>query len=120
MAESASAGTLFDVLWDAIADVMGNAATATLLRRASRRVCARDNTSRLDLGALVIAREGLEYQYQLPPSWSDPRLHHDAVCALVVELQPLLTELTGHVVLRRLAMHRGLRECGLPNFEEDA
>lgn len=105
-------GTVFGALWEAMVDVMGSATTATLLRRAAKRGVAR-HAARLDLAALIIARDGLEYGYRLPPSWHDGQLRQEAVCTLLSELQPLLIELTGRVVLRRLAEIPELRACGV-------
>src|ERR1051325_7380679 len=61
-----SIAALFTLVWDALADVLGTAATATLLRRAARRAAPRC----LELGELAIAREKLEYRYTLPPEWA--------------------------------------------------
>lgn len=115
-AATSASPTLFDVLWDAIADVMGTATTATLLRRAAKRGGARD-AGRLELAALDISRDGLVYRYQLPASWADPGVLRDAVCLLLVELRPLLAELTGSVVVRRLDDMPELKVCG-PSLTE--
>ena len=112
-----SPARVFGVLWDAMADVMGSATTATLLRRAARRG-ARD-PARAALGSLVIVRDGFAYRYEIPSTWlaSDGPL--DDVCALMRELQPLLVELTGPVVLRRLGEIPELLACGLTPMSED-
>ena len=96
----ASAADLFALLWKELADILGTAAAATLLRRAAQRArpCAPE------LAALSIARQGLEYRYTLPSSWtsrvSDPS---GALVVLARELWPLLMDLTGLVVVQRLA-----------------
>lgn len=103
---------MFDILWEAMADVMGGATTATLLRRAARRGAARAP----ELLSLAIVREGFEYAYQVPASWRelpDAGMANQPVCVLIHELLPLLIELTGPVVLRRLAAIPALHPCGL-------
>lgn len=107
---------MFRVLWDAMADVMGTATTATLLRRAARRGAARD-PARSDLADLVIRRDGFGYHYELPAPWDQAPL--EPVRALVLELRPLLVELTGPVVLRRLVALPELLECGLTPIAEE-
>jgi hypothetical protein len=112
-----SVAALFTVLWEALADVLGTAATATLLRRAALRA-ARHSP---ELAALVISRAKLEYRYALPPAWADGSERATlALRALVAELRPLLEELTGMVVVRRLERIRELRERGIvsPRSEE--
>jgi hypothetical protein len=109
---------VFGALWDAMADVMGSATTATLLRRAARRGVVR-HPDRGDLAALEITREGFEYRYRLPPSWSEAGPPATCVCPLVLELRPLLVELTGPVVLRRLVEIPELVECGLTPLSEE-
>src|SRR5688572_27423237 len=51
----ATAAELFGLLWDTMADVLGTAATATLLRRALKRAGARS----ADLGGVAIDRDDL-------------------------------------------------------------
>ncbi len=53
---------LFTILWDALADLLGTAATATLLKGAARRAAARSP----ELAGLVIKRDGLIYRYTCP------------------------------------------------------
>jgi hypothetical protein len=111
-----SSADLFTMLWDALADLLGTAAAATLLRRAARRAEPRNP----ELGELAIVREKLEYRYTVPPTWKDRTggtqraLHH-----LVDELLPLLVELTGPVVVRHLAQIPELRERGLVPPQEE-
>jgi hypothetical protein len=106
----------FRVLWDAMADVMGPATTATLLRRAARRGAARD-PGRADLAELVIRRDGFGYRYEIPALWHEGPL--EPMRALVLELRPLLVELTGPVVLRRLVEFPELLDCGLTPISEE-
>jgi hypothetical protein len=105
-----SAGDLFTVLWEALSDVLGTAAAATLLRRAAQRTAPRWP----EVGALSIRREELEYCYTVPPAWK----HHtqeppQALCELARELCVLLVDLTGSVVVNRLAQIPELRDRGI-------
>jgi hypothetical protein len=111
-----TAAALFKLLWDALADLLGTAATATLVRRATRRAAPHDP----ELAGLAIVRESLEYRYALPSTWHDgTAVAHRALHHLVEELLPLLVELTGPVVVRHLAQIPELRERGiLPPQEE--
>jgi hypothetical protein len=98
--EGTTPAGLFALLWDTLADVLGTAAAATLLRRAARRASAHGPV----LNGVVIAREGLTYGYRLPEAWEreDSAKALSALDALVQELRPLLVELTGPVLVRRL------------------
>lgn len=113
-----TAAAALEVLWNALADVLGSAATATLLRRAVTRG-ARRKPALLDV---AITREKLEYRYATPTSWSmasDEAM--ESFRLLVRELRPLLAELTGEVVLRRLHAVTELRQCGLfPDGPQDS
>jgi hypothetical protein len=103
-------GDLFAILWHALADVLGTAAAAALLRRAAQRAQA----STPELGELVITRGALEYQHELPPSWRDATLEpRPALRALVRELWPLLVDLTGSIVVQRLARIPELQAAGI-------
>jgi len=110
-----SAAVLFTILWEALTDVLGTAATATLLRRAARRAAPRCP----ELAELAIARESLEYGYTLPAAWKDPAEGTPpALRALVTELRPILIELTGQVVMRHLEQLPELREFLTPQEKE--
>ncbi|HET9298978.1 MAG TPA: hypothetical protein VFO11_03475 [Candidatus Polarisedimenticolaceae bacterium] len=115
---SLPACTLFTVLWDALADILGTAAAATLVRRAAQRAVPRWP----ELGALSITRESLEYRYRVPPAWKDPSPDPPlALCELARELWALLVELTGSVVVNRLAQIPVLRDQGIvPRQEEQS
>jgi hypothetical protein len=114
---TSSPTALFTLLWEALVDLLGSAATAALLRRAARRAMARAP----ELGELVIVREDLDYRYTLPHAWGDAATGETqhGLRHLMAELVPLLVELTGHVVLGHLAQIPELRECGfVPTREE--
>ncbi|MEO8185476.1 MAG: hypothetical protein ABI895_42245 [Deltaproteobacteria bacterium] len=105
-----SAAELFGILWRGLADILGTAAAAALLRRAAQRALPRWP----ELAALCILRERLEYRYTLPSNWKSPvpKLP-GALSALARELWPLLIDLTGSVVVQRLAQIPELREQGI-------
>lgn len=107
---------LFELLWGTLVDAIGPTATAALLQRSSKRAAARHAPA----GDLIITREQFVYGYKVPPSWTaDPAVGLDALRALSAELCPLLSELTGPVVVRRLAGVRDLARCGvLPEAEQ--
>jgi hypothetical protein len=105
-----SAGDLFTILWSALADVVGTAAAATLLRRAAQRALPHWP----ELVGLAITRERLEYRYSLPLSWRDPSAAPPrALCELARELCALLVDLTGPVIVNRLAQIHELRSRGV-------
>jgi hypothetical protein len=111
-----SAADLFAILWLGLADILGTAAAATLLRRA----CQRAVLAYPELAELVITRENLEYCYVVPAAWNAskaPSLR--PLCALARELWPFLIDLTGSVVVNRLAQIPTLRDRGIiPKPEE--
>ncbi len=107
---------LFTMLWDALSDVLGTAATATLLKRAARRAAARNP----ELAELTIERQGLSYGYTCPAGWSGAsRGNPPALRDLIGELRPLLIEMTGQVVIRHLEQIVELRERGLLAPQEE-
>lgn len=102
---------LFELLWRTVADVLGTAATATLIRRAARRAARRFP----ELSELSTTRDGREYRYTLPAGWATGGDAADAALReLVRELCALLVELTGPVVVQRLATEPALRALGIP------
>jgi hypothetical protein len=111
-----SAADLFQRLWDELAELVGTAATAALVRRAVKRAAAR----RPELAAFDLRREGLGYAWVLPEAWRDPE-RRDAVEQLRrlvhEELHPLFRELTGSVIARRLAQAPELVEAGIAGEE---
>jgi len=115
--DESSAAELFDLLWESLADVLGTAATATLLRRAIKR--AASHTSWSD--PVIVARKSLDYEYRLPETWRQPD-NEEALGALRVvaaELRVLLVELTGPVVVRRLERLAPFRKLGI-DFSDEA
>ena len=104
------AAEMFALLWSTLADVIGPTATAALMQRSVKRAAA----AQPELRQLVITREQFDYIYTLPKSWARPAVDSRAALAPVVkELWPLLSELTGTVVVRRLREVPQLRRCGI-------
>jgi hypothetical protein len=112
-----SAAALFAILWDALAEVLGTAAVAAIVRRAVGRA-APENP---ELVELVILREDLQYRYTLPQAWSQKAERGPiALRVLVAEIGRLLVELTGTVVIQRLEQIPELRASGLVWRTEEA
>jgi hypothetical protein len=111
-----SAAALFDLLWESLADILGTAASATLLGRAIKQAVAR--TSWPD--PVVVTKNGLDYAYRLPETWTQAGSEEamGALRVVAAELRVLLVELTGPVVVRRLARLQPLRERGIDFSEE--
>lgn len=105
-----TAAELFDALWRSMVDMLGPTATATLIERSAGRATAK----RAGLEHPTIFREQFSYRHRTPPSWAaDNRAALIALTALVAELWPLLAELTGPIVLRRLREVAPLERCGV-------
>ena len=107
---------LFALVWEALAEVLGTAATAAIIRRAAGRAAAVSP----ELVDVVIRRENLEYRYTLPHAWSQSdsaampgERAPVALRELVAEIGRLLVELTGTVVVGRLEQIPELRARGL-------
>jgi hypothetical protein len=105
-----AAAALFDIVWDTLAEVLGTAAVAAIVRRAAGRTAVESP----ELVDVVVVRQDLDYRYTLPLAWSQkaactPRALH----VLVTEIGRLLAELTGPVVIRRLEEISELRASGL-------
>ena len=112
-----STAEVFELLWDSLADVLGTAAAATLLRRAIKRAAAQISSAE----SVIVVRNGPDYEYRLPETWKQPG-NEEAIGALrvlVAELCVLLVELTGPVVVRRLARLAPFRKLGI-DFSEEA
>ena len=112
-----SAAELFDLLWESLADVLGTAATATLLRRAIKQAESQTSWSE----PVIVTRKGLEYEYRLPETWKQPG-NEEAVGALRVvaaEVRVLLVDLTGPVVVRQLGRLAAFRKAGI-RFSDEA
>ena len=115
--DAGSAAELFELLWESLADVLGTAATATLLRRAIKRAASHGSAAE----PAAVSRKGPDYEYRLPETWRQPG-NEEAVKALrgvAVELRMLLIELTGPVVVRRLARLASFRKLGI-DFSDEA
>ena len=115
--DATTAAELFDLLWESLADVLGTAATATLLRRAIKAAASKTSWSE----SVTVGRKGLDYEYVLPEAWKQPG-NEEAVGALRVvagELRVLLVELTGAVVVERLGRLAPLRKSGI-DFNDEA
>jgi hypothetical protein len=107
---------LFTILWDALADLLGTATTAVLLKRAARRAVARSP----ELAELIILRQGLVYTYTCPTGWSGrPVGTPPALRELIGELRPLLIEMTGQLVIEHLKQFLELRELLLQAPQEE-
>jgi len=107
---------LFALVWEALADVLGTAATAAIIRRAAGRAAAMTP----ELVDVVIRRENLEYRYTLPHDWSQPanaalpgERAPVALQKLIAEIGNVLVELTGTVFVGRLEQIPELRARGL-------
>ena len=114
--DASSAAKLFDLLWESLADILGTAATATLLRRAIKRAASQNSWSE----PITVARNGLDYEYHLPETWKQPG-NEEAIGvlrAVAAELRVLLVELTGPVVVRRLSRLAPLLKLGIDFSEE--
>lgn len=109
--DGASAADLFDLLWETLADMLGTAAAATLLRRAIARAAVRTAGSE----PVVVTREGLDYTYRVPETWrtagNDEAV--DALRIVAAELRTILVELTGPVVITRLGHLEVFRKWGI-------
>ncbi len=105
---------VFDRLKDTLVGVIGTAATATFLRRAVRRAAKKFP----ELGNLAITKEKLDYEYAIPKHWSDGRDGLPALVNLSGELESLLLDLTGGVMIRKLRSVPLLLDAGLFRKEE--
>jgi len=115
--DASSAAELFELLWESLADVLGTAAAATLLRRAIKRAAALGSSAE----PVIVVRNGPDYEYRLPETWSQPGNEEalNALRGVAVELRMLLIELTGPVVVRRLARLASFRKLGI-DFSDEA
>jgi hypothetical protein len=112
-----AAADLFALLWESLADLLGTAATATLVRRAIKQVSSRDAWPE----PIVVARHGPDYAYRLPETWRQPGNEEafNALRMVAMELRRILIELTGPVVVRRLARLASFRKLGI-DFSDEA
>ena len=111
-----SAAELFDLLWDSLADVLGTAATAIILRRAIQQAALRAASAE----RVVIVRNGLEYEYRVPEAWKESGngAAIDALRGVAAALRVLLVELTGPVVVNVLGRLGPLRKWGIEFSDE--
>ena len=114
--DATSAAELFDLLWESLADVLGTAATATLVRRALKQVASQTSGSE----PVIVTRNGLEYEYRVPETWKQPGNEEaiGALRAVAAELRVLLVELTGTVVVARLGRLAAFRKSGIDFSDE--
>ena len=107
-----SAAQLFALLWESLADILGTAATATLLRRAIKRASFKTSSTE---PPVTVTRNGLDYEYRLPETWKQPDNQEalDEFRVIALELRVLLVELTGAVVVRRLARLAPFKKMGI-------
>lgn len=109
----ASAAHLFEVVREALVGVLGTAATATMFRRAAKRAVERRPDLALD--GFQVVRDGMDYRWELPSSWHAPSpASLEAVGWLIrEELCPVLSELTGTVVVDLLARQPEIEQSGI-------
>lgn len=110
------AAEIFDAVWTALIEVLGTATAATLVRRAAKRAAA----TAPDLPSVVVNRNTVTYEVEIPAIWrrpGDARAWH-SLRALFTELGFLLRELTGLVVTRRLERLPLIRDVGF-SFDEE-
>jgi hypothetical protein len=114
--DATSTADLFDLLWESLADVLGTAATAILVRRATKQAASLTSWPE----PVIVSRDGLDYKYRLPETWKQPG--NAAALAefrvVAAELRVLLVELTGPVVLRRLGRLAPFRDRGIDFSDE--
>jgi hypothetical protein len=101
---------LFKLLWQTLSEVLGTAATATILRRACKRAAQRTPI----LQELSIVKSDLAYSFTTPDAWDrDADASPDGLRVLVEELRPLLIELTGPVLVGRLERIEEFQQRGI-------
>ena len=108
-----TAGELFDLLWEQLAELLGTAATATLVCRAAKRAAAEA------LPTVIVNHDTLNYEYQVPESWrraADTNALR-SLRDLATELGVLLTRLTGPVVVEHLEREPRFRQSGVSFVE---
>jgi hypothetical protein len=94
---------------------LGSAGTATLIQR-SRKIALPKSAG---LEGLSVVRSGFEYSYKVPESWREDSAEAlQPLRFLAMELGPLLKQLTGTVVIRRLDKIDILQKCEI-FFEQE-
>ena len=106
-----SAAELFDLLWDSLADVLGTAAAAIILRRAIQQAAFRTRSTE----RVMIVRNGFDYEYRVPGTWKHPGNDAavDALRVVAAALRVFLVELTGPVLVDRLGRLAPFRKWGI-------
>ena len=109
-----SGAALFSLVWEALADLLGTATSAVLVRRAARRGAGASP----ELAELEISLKELAHRYSLPLAWTEGAGETPpALRTLIGELLPILGELTGRIAIRRLERIPELVERGLLSRE---
>ena len=108
-----TAGELFDLIWERLADLLGTAATATLVRRATKRAAPKA------LPTVIVNHNTLNYEYKVPESWRRAAETNAlrSLRDLAKELGVLLTRLTGPVVVDQLEREPRFRQSGVSFVE---
>jgi len=101
-----SAREIYDLLHETLSEVIGRTATEALLSRALRRASSRD--PELSSLARKSAESGAPVQW-----WTDGRRGMRYLRAVMLELWPLLIDITGPVVVARLE-RRGVAPVDAP------
>ena len=108
--QTSTASDLFELLWATLSDMVGSTATAAMMQRAVKRAVEK----KIDLNGLAIIREQFGYRYTVPASWTKPGERPLAALRhLVRELLPILEELTGPILTRRLRQVPLLVRCAV-------
>lgn len=97
---AAPPSVILTAVWESMAEVLGTAATATLVRRAAIRATERVP----ELAKLEINRTDLIRYYRVPDTWctaAEPSAYRE-LDALFEDLRPLLIRLTGQILVRRV------------------
>lgn len=96
--EGDTPSVIFDLVWTELVQILGSPATAAMLRR-----CTKKGVEEYpELKELLIVRRGFEYEYTVPAAWKELRDKSKALQRLLHDLDSLLIELTGVVVVQRL------------------
>jgi hypothetical protein len=97
--EQRTPAEVFGIVWETLADILGTAAVAAIVRRATKRALPESP----ELAELVVLHEELAYRCVLPASWSRPvNPAPVALLDLANQIGRLLVDLTGTVVVRQL------------------
>jgi len=100
---------VFARLRECLTDVIGSAATAAFLRRAVRKAAE----SHPELRMIEITKNHLDYQYVVPEKWTAGRDSLPVLIDVSRQLEALLSDLTGQVMIRHLRTVPLLLDAGL-------